>query len=98
MQWLAGLDVRTVLLMVGMLFVARVLFSRSRRLPALARTTLTQVTEVALASVVIVFLIIHRFLFQLFFIPSESMVPTLAVQDRILVNKWAYQVAKPQRG
>jgi len=31
-------------------------------------------------------------------ISSESMVPTLQVQDRILINKLAYRFANPQRG
>jgi signal peptidase I len=47
---------------------------------------------------VVVFLILYRFLFQLFFIPSGSMIPTLAVQDRIVVNRWVYHLHPPHRG
>jgi signal peptidase I len=98
MQWLAGLDVRGVLLMAAVLMVTRAGLVRSRRLPVMLRDTLTQIAEVSLVSLVVVFLIIHRFLFQLFFIPSGSMIPTLAIQDRIIVNKWAYRAQSPKRG
>ncbi len=35
-------------------------------------------------------LLINQYLLQLFVIPSSSMVPTLLVQDRVIVNKLAY--------
>jgi signal peptidase I len=35
---------------------------------------------------------------QVFYIPSSSMVPTLAVDDRIAVEKLTYRVGEPQRG
>jgi signal peptidase I len=35
---------------------------------------------------------------QVFYIPSSSMVPTLAVDDRIAVEKLTYRVRAPQRG
>jgi signal peptidase I len=37
-------------------------------------------------------------LFQAFYIPSESMVPTLLVKDRVVVNKLVYDFREPQRG
>ena len=43
-------------------------------------------------------LLIKTFLIQAFFIPSESMVPTLLVNDRVLVNKLAYRFRDPNRG
>ena len=43
-------------------------------------------------------LLIKSFLIQAFFIPSESMVPTLRVGDRVLVNKLVYDFGEPQRG
>jgi signal peptidase I len=43
-------------------------------------------------------LVIKTFLIQAFFIPSQSMVPTLKVGDRVLVNKLVYDFGEPQRG
>ncbi|MHB8513002.1 MAG: signal peptidase I [Actinomycetota bacterium] len=43
-------------------------------------------------------LLIKTFLIQAFFIPSESMVPTLEVNDRVLVNKVVYHIHPPRRG
>lgn len=43
-------------------------------------------------------LLLKTFLLQAFFIPSESMVPTLLVNDRVLVNKLAYRFREPARG
>lgn len=43
-------------------------------------------------------LLIKSFFIQAFYIPSESMVPTLQVGDRVLVNKIIYKVRKPRRG
>ncbi len=43
-------------------------------------------------------LIVKAFVVQAFFIPSESMVPTLKVQDRVLVNKLSYEFGDPERG
>jgi signal peptidase I len=43
-------------------------------------------------------LLIKSFLVQAFYIPSESMVPTLKIGDRVLVNKLAYKFNPPSRG
>ncbi|MDZ4827352.1 MAG: signal peptidase I [Actinomycetota bacterium] len=43
-------------------------------------------------------LVIKMFLFQAFYIPSESMVPTLKKNDRILVNKLSYRMHDVNRG
>ena len=43
-------------------------------------------------------LLLKTFLVQAFFIPSSSMEPTLAVGDRVLVNKLSYQLREPRRG
>ena len=42
-------------------------------------------------------LLIKTFLVQAFYIPSASMVPTLEVGDRVLVNKLVYDFGVPQR-
>ncbi|MDG1366245.1 MAG: signal peptidase I [Acidimicrobiales bacterium] len=43
-------------------------------------------------------LLIKAFLFQAFFIPSASMHDTLAVDDRVLVNKLSYVLGEVDRG
>ena len=43
-------------------------------------------------------LLIKTFLVQAFYIPSESMEPTLNVGDRVLVNKVVYHLHAPHRG
>jgi len=43
-------------------------------------------------------LLIKTFLIQAFFIPSESMTPTLLIGDRVLVNKLVYDFGEPQHG
>jgi signal peptidase I len=43
-------------------------------------------------------LLLRSFLVQAFFIPSESMIPTLEIGDRVLVNRLAYRIGEPERG
>ena len=43
-------------------------------------------------------LLIKAFLLQAFYIPSESMVPTLETNDRVLVNKLSYKLHDVNRG
>jgi signal peptidase I len=43
-------------------------------------------------------LVIRTLLFQAFYIPSPSMVPTLKVGDRVLVNKVSYKLHDIDRG
>src|SRR5688500_5733892 len=42
--------------------------------------------------------LVKTFLFQPFYIPSESMVPELQVNDRVLVNKLSYKLHDVNRG
>lgn len=46
----------------------------------------------------LVAILIKTFLFQAFYIPSSSMEDTLEINDRVLVNKLAYQVGDMARG
>jgi signal peptidase I len=43
-------------------------------------------------------LVIKTFVAQAFFIPSESMLPTLKVGDRVIVEKIGYRIGDPARG
>ena len=42
--------------------------------------------------------LVRGFAFQTFYIPSESMVPRLETDDRVLVNKLTYDLRDPARG
>jgi signal peptidase I len=42
--------------------------------------------------------LVKTFLVQPFWIPSESMLPTIEVNDRVMVNKLAYRLGEPERG
>jgi signal peptidase I len=42
--------------------------------------------------------LIKTFLVQAFFIPSGSMIPTLEIGDRVLVEKVSYRFTEPERG
>ncbi len=53
---------------------------------------------VLVVAAVVIALVIKTFLFQAFYIPSESMVPTLKVGDRVLVNKLSYRLHDVHRG
>jgi len=46
----------------------------------------------------VVAVVIKTFLIQAFFIPSGSMIPTLAIDDRVMVNKLAYTFGDPGPG
>ena len=46
----------------------------------------------------VIAVLIKSFLIQAFYIPSGSMVPTLQVGDRVLVNKLTYRFHPPGRG
>jgi len=46
----------------------------------------------------VVALVVRAFLIQAFYIPSESMFPTLKTNDRVLVNKLAYRFSDVERG
>ncbi|HZY64462.1 MAG TPA: signal peptidase I [Rubrobacteraceae bacterium] len=46
----------------------------------------------------LVFLFVRPYVVEAFYIPSESMTPTLEVGDRVLVNKFIYRFTEPERG
>lgn len=43
-------------------------------------------------------MLVKTFLIQPFYIPSESMLPTIHINDRVIVNKLAYLRGDPQPG
>lgn len=67
-----------------------------RHLSRSARSAIEWVAVIVGALVVA--LVVKTFLIQAFYIPSESMVPTLKVGDRVLVNKLSYSRGDVDRG
>jgi signal peptidase I len=53
---------------------------------------------VLIGAALLIAIVIKTFLFQAFWIPSESMVPTLREDDRVLVNKLSYRLHDVNRG
>jgi signal peptidase I len=65
----------------------------------LSRSTRSAIEWVAvIVGALVVALVVKTFLIQAFYIPSESMVPTLEVGDRVLVNKLSYTTGDIGRG
>ena len=60
--------------------------------------TLLELPIILLISFALVFGFVRPFVVEAFYIPSQSMVPTLKVQDRVLVNKFIYRFSEPERG
>lgn len=51
-----------------------------------------------LLTALVIAVLIKTFLVQPFWIPSESMLDTIHVNDRVMVNKLAFQIGEPERG
>src|SRR4028119_375516 len=97
MEWLATLSVRWILVAAGVLLLARRALLAARKNP-LGAATARELLEALLVALVVVFLILRPFVVQAYFIPSESMHPTLRESDRLLVNKLVYRFGPPRRG
>jgi signal peptidase I len=65
--------------------------------PPRRRSFLAELPGLLLTALAIA-VVIKTFLVQPFWIPSESMLPTIEVNDRVMVNKLAYQWGEPERG
>jgi signal peptidase I len=65
-----------------------------------SHSLLTQLTElpILILFAFAIAVLIKTFLVQAFFIPSESMLPTLQIGDRVLVEKLSYRFGEPDQG
>ncbi len=73
---------------------------RERRRDASAKSGggVLEFLVILLVSFALVFGFVRPFVVEAFYIPSESMTPTLRVGDRVLVNKFIYRFTEPERG
>jgi signal peptidase I len=77
---------------------------KSRRARRLERETkkrragLAELVLTVVVAFVLVFGVVRPFVIEAYRIPSESMVPTLEVGDRILANKFIYHFTDPKKG
>lgn len=62
------------------------------------RNELLEFLVIFLVAFALVFGFVRPFVLEAFYIPSESMLPTLEVGDRVFVNKLVYSVSEPERG
>jgi signal peptidase I len=92
---LANLSYLTVAIVVVALLILR--FALRKQTSPVAKSVGETAESLAVA-MALVYFIIRPFIVQAFFIPSESMVPTLLIDDHILVNKFIYRVGQPKRG
>jgi len=53
--------------------------------------------EVLLLALILAF-VMRTFVIENFWVPSRSMVPTIQVNDRVLVTKFSYLFSEPERG
>src|SRR5215212_5445443 len=53
---------------------------------------------ILLVSFALVFGFVRPFVMEAFWIPSGSMIPTLQIGDRVLVNKFIYRFTEPEQG
>lgn len=71
--------------------------SRTGRRKAFLKGVL-EIPVILLISFALVFGFVRPVVAAPFHIPTESMIPTLMVKDRLLVNKLAYDLKDPERG
>ena len=61
------------------------------------RAGLAELVITVVVAFVLVFGVVRPFVVEAYRIPSESMVPTLQVGDRILANKFIYRFTEPEK-
>lgn len=69
-----------------------------RRRPQHGRGRVLLEVPLLLVVAAVIALTVKAFVAQAFFIPSESMLPQLAIGDRVVVSRLSYQLHDPRRG
>ncbi len=87
-----------VVALIGLGVFLRLILPRVGLLSGTVRGTIVEFVDSGLIALLLVFCIVRPFVIQAFYIPSESMLPTLKINDRILVNKFIYRFRDPRPG
>ncbi len=82
----------------GEKFTKRRRDSRRERQRKKGRSGLRDLFVTLLIAFVLVFGVVRPFIVAAYWVPTESMVPTLLVGDRVFANKFIYRFAEPERG
>jgi signal peptidase I len=82
----------------GERFTKRWRESRRERQRKKGRSGLRDLFITLLVAFVLVFGVVRPFIVAAYWVPTESMVPTLLVGDRVFANKFIYRFAEPERG
>ena len=69
----------------------------NRVMPVRKKSAFREIVE-SIAIAVLLAAIIRIFILEPFYIPSGSMIPTLMINDRIIVSKFNYYFSEPKRG
>jgi len=86
-----------ILVLAGVLIVARLAVKRAYAIPPAWRSSVVETLDASIFAALLS-LVIITFVVQAFYIPSGSMEPTLQVGDRILVGKFTYRFEEVHRG
>jgi signal peptidase I len=82
----------------GEKFTKRWRDSRRERRRKKRRSGLRDLFVTLLVAFVLVFGVVRPFIVAAYWVPTESMVPTLEVGDRVFANQFIYRFAEPERG
>jgi len=88
---------RILIIIIG-LSAATVYYMFDYEMARKHKAGILELVDSALIALLLVFCILRPFVIQAFFIPSASMVNTLLIDDRILVNKFIYFLREPHDG
>ncbi len=86
-----------IAILIGSLGLVRLGFHYARWMRDSARKGAIEFLDSALLALALVFFLLRPFVLQAYFIPSDSMLPTLHQGDRILVLKFPYRFRDPKR-
>lgn len=86
-----------VLTALTALYLVRLVIASTSGIDEETRRLICRLLGDLIGIVAVVYFLVRPFVVQTFWIPSDSMVPTLSLHDRILANCFTYRFAPPRR-